>query len=87
MVVAKAEQITCKSLDVVHGWRCSQKHLMGQIRKDKDSGNVLYITRRAYTKDEYVPLSAFFAKIYDGEVVCGECGEVRTFSKVKKEGK
>jgi hypothetical protein len=75
------DTITARAL--ANPWKCTQGHIMGVIERvktdHKSTRPRLVLFRGALEPEEPANHAVPFAKVDSAEVVCGICGEIRTW--------
>ena len=79
MNITKAEQQEILGSAIPDKWVCQKcGAILGRVYREPGAHySRLMLLRVAVAPDEYVPTNLFFAKVDDGEVCCGKCGERR----------
>lgn len=71
-----------ETMDELKEWRCTQGHVMGQVRRNGSGVRQLLLYRESVDMDAQVLLSPDVMAIVEGyaaEVTCSVCGCVRTW--------
>lgn len=71
-----------------HKWVCKNGHILGVTLREKQRKGAKVVTRLllfrgALMPHHVVPNNIAFAKIDEGEIVCGICGDVKHWYKQK----